>query len=209
MALEKQKTEVRPALKAMEMNMEQQFDVEELRAGEHGSGPTNIRDVGGSEMDLKKFGGLLGIMAGASLPDDAEGAVRPDILDVVKNAVAGKRYAGKKAGTLESTNAAQLLEDSAKYGGNLGYFNDHGLVQRFKKDGWTSEQIAEGYRGIYDSPNTVVIPSVLGKNPVAQEALWNPVGSHDRSWYMPILPYKRGFQTVTMYDPKTSKQNMR
>ncbi|WP_144277303.1 hypothetical protein [Mailhella massiliensis] len=97
------------------------------------------------------------------------------------------------------------MEDSAKYGGNLGYFNDHGLVQRFKKDGWTSEQIAEGYRGIYDSPNTVVIPNVLGKNPVAQEALWNPVGSHDRSWYMPILPYKRGFQTVTMYDPKTSK----
>ncbi len=47
-------------------------------------------------MDLKKFGGLLGIMAGASLPDDAEGAVRPDILDVVKNAVAGKRYAGKR-----------------------------------------------------------------------------------------------------------------
>ena len=25
----------------------------------------------------------------------------------------------------------------------------------------------------------------------------------------PMLPYKKGFQTVTVYDPKTSKQNMR
>ena len=26
---------------------------------------------------------------------------------------------------------------------------------------------------------------------------------------MPMLPYNKGFQTVTVYDPKTSKQNMR
>lgn len=155
--------------------------------------------------DMKALGGLLGLIAASSPPDDAEGAVRPDILDVVKKAIAGRKYGGSKAGTLESPNAANALKNSAEYGGNYGYFNNHGLIQRFQKDDWTPEQIAEGYREIYDSPDTVLIPNVLGKNPVAKEALWNPAGKQDRSWYMPILPYKKGFQTVTVYDPKTSK----
>ncbi len=71
-------------------------------------------------MDGKKLGGLLGLAAGAAMPEEAEGAVRPDILDVVKKAIAGRKYGGSKAGTLDSANAATALENSAKYGGNYG-----------------------------------------------------------------------------------------
>ncbi|HJD97252.1 hypothetical protein [Mailhella massiliensis] len=48
-------------------------------------------------MNIKTLGGLLGLMA-ASTPDEAEGAVRPDILDIVKKAIAGRKYGGSKAG---------------------------------------------------------------------------------------------------------------
>lgn len=53
-------------------------------------------------MDLKKFGGLLGIMAGASLPDDAEGA--PAIKGFAEMYDRAVREGSKKmmyAGTLE------------------------------------------------------------------------------------------------------------
>ena len=160
-------------------------------------------------MDTRALGGLLGLLAGAAVTEEAEGAVRPDILDVVKKAVAGKKYSGVVSGTLESGSASKSFENSVRYAGSTGYFNNHGLVQRAEKDNWTPEQIAEGFRAIFDSPETVVVPNVLGKSPVAKEALWNPHGEGGRSWYMPILPYKKGFQTVTLYDPKTLKvENM-
>lgn len=73
--------------------------------------------------------------AGVSLPEEAEGAVRPDIPGVVKKAIAGQKYGGSKAGTRDSANAATALEHSAEYGGNYGYFNNHGVIRRFQKDG--------------------------------------------------------------------------
>jgi hypothetical protein len=51
----------------------------------------------------------------------------------------------------------------------------------------------------------VVVPNVLGVNPSAKEALWNPNGNDSRSWYMPIAPYKKGFKGVTLYDPEASQ----
>ena len=131
-------------------------------------------------LDLTKArGGLLPLFAagGAAAvlnPEEAEAAVRPDIGNIIQRAIAGEKFTGGFAGTLESPVAAAALKDSTKYKGNTGYFTEHGLTQRNMKDGWTYEQIAEGYRGIYDSPDTVVIPNVLGVNPTAKEALWNP-----------------------------------
>ena len=147
----------------------------------------------------------LGAGASAFLPDEAEGAVRSDIKQVVSNAITGKSYKGQAAGTLESPVAQQALGDSFKYKGSSGYFTTHGLTWRHENDHWTPEQIAEGYKGIYNSPDTVVIPNVLGRDPSAQEALWNPNGLNGHSWYMPIVPYKKGFKGVTLYDPETSR----
>jgi len=156
---------------------------------------------------LKRAAQAAGLSAGATAlsPQEAEGAVRPDIQKVVSNAIAGKSYKGQVAGTLESSAAQQALGDSSKYKGGSGYFTEHGLSWRHEKDQWTPDQIAEGYKGIYDSLDTVVIPNVLGRNPSAQEALWNPNGVDGRSWYMPIVPHKKGFKGVTLYDPETSR----
>lgn len=156
-------------------------------------------------VDGKKLGGLLGLMAGwsALAPDDAEAAIRPDIEDIIAKAIGKQKWAGRFAGTLESPTAKAALKESAKYKGDTGYFTNHGLTWRNKHDGWTSDHIAEGYRGIYNSPDTVVIPNVLGVNPSAKEALWNPHGGE--SWYMPIVPYKKGFKSITLYNPEASK----
>ena len=40
-------------------------------------------------------------------------------------------------------------------------------------------------------------------NPSAEEALWNPGGGE--SWYMPIVPCKKGFKSVTLYNPEACK----
>ena len=156
---------------------------------------------------LKRAALAAGLGAGATalLPEEAEGAVRPDIVGVVSNAIKEKNYKGQVAGTLESPLSQQALANSSKYKGNTGYFTEHGLTWRHESDGWTPEQIAEGYKGIYDSPDTVVIPNVLGQNHTAQEALWNPNGPGNHSWYMPIVPHKKGFKGVTIYDPETSR----
>ncbi|WP_458399335.1 ADP-ribosyltransferase-containing protein [Mailhella sp.] len=146
-------------------------------------------------------GGLLAL-TGA---EEAEAAVRPDIEDVIGKAIDGQAWAGRKAGSLESSVAKDALDGSAKYNGGDGYFTEHGLTWRNESNGWTPAQIAEGYRGIYDSPDTVVVPNVLGVNPSAKEALWNPNGKDSRSWYMPIAPYKKGFKGVTLYDPEASQ----
>jgi hypothetical protein len=137
--------------------------------------------------------------------EEAEAAVRPDIEDVIGKAIDGQAWAGRKAGSLESSVAKDALDGSAKYNGGDGYFTEHGLTWRNEANGWTPAQIAEGYRGIYDSPDTVVVPNVLGVNPSAKEALWNPNGKDSRSWYMPIAPYKKGFKGVTLYDPEASQ----
>jgi hypothetical protein len=146
-------------------------------------------------------GGLLALMGAEA----AEAAVRPDIEDVIGKAIDGQAWAGRKAGSLESSVAKDALDGSAKYNGGDGYFTEHGLTWRNEANGWTPAQIAEGYRGIYDSPDTVVVPNVLGVNPSAKEALWNPNGKDSRSWYMPIAPYKKGFKGVTLYDPEASQ----
>jgi hypothetical protein len=146
-------------------------------------------------------GGLLALMGA----EEAEAAVRPDIEDVIGKAIDGQAWAGRKAGSLESSVAKDALDGSAKYNGGDGYFTEHGLTWRNEANGWTPAQIAEGYRGIYDSPDTVVVPNVLGVNPSAKEALWNPNGNDSRSWYMPIAPYKKGFKGVTLYDPEASQ----
>ena len=156
---------------------------------------------------VKRAALAAGLGAGATTltPEEAEGAVRPDIVGVISNAINGKNYAGKIAGTLESSLSQQELSNSAKYKGSKGYFTEHGLTWRHESDGWTPEQIAEGYKGIYDSPDTVIIPNILGQKHTAQEALWNPNGPGNHSWYMPIVPYKKGFKGVTLYDPETSR----
>lgn len=146
-------------------------------------------------------GGLLALMGA----EEAEAAVRPDIEDVIGKAIDGQAWAGRKAGSLESSVAKDALDGSAKYNGGDGYFTEHGLTWRNEANGWTPAQIAEGYHGIYDSPDTVVVPNVLGVNPSAKEALWNPNGKDSRSWYMPIAPYKKGFKGVTLYDPEASQ----
>ena len=84
-------------------------------------------------MDTRALGGLLGLLAGAAVTEEAEGAVRPDILDVVKKAVAGKKYSGVVSGTLESGSASKSLENSVRYAGSTGYFNNHGLVREQRK----------------------------------------------------------------------------
>ena len=158
----------------------------------------------------------LGTGASALFPEEAEGAVRSDIFDVVKKSIERVKalpekkenfpsYAGKSMGTLEGKNAVTSLQNSTKYNGNRGYATEHGLTWRHEQDNWTTEQIADAYKGIYDSPDTVVIPNVLGRNPTAKEALWNPNGINGHSWYMPIVPYKKGFKGVTLYDPETSR----
>lgn len=148
----------------------------------------------------------LGLMGGAALvPEEAEGAVRPDILDVVKNALKGERYGRLPAGTLESPAAkATLLSDNGKYRKNEGHFTQHGLISRAEKDGWSADEIAEAYRAIFDSPDTVVIPNVLGINPQAREALWKGL-ENGKSLYMPIVPQGKGFKSVTIYDPDAAK----
>jgi len=168
----------------------------------------NLGNFGFFDADTLKRAALaagLGAGATALLPEEAEGAVRPDIVGVVSNAIKEKNYKGQVAGTLESPLSQQALANSSKYKGNTGYFTEHGLTWRHESDGWTPEQIAEGYKGIYDSPDTVVIPNVLGQNHTAQEALWNPNGPGNHSWYMPIVPHKKGFKGVTIYDPETSR----
>ena len=168
----------------------------------------NFGNFGFFDADTLKRAALaagLGAGATALLPEEAEGAVRPDIVGVVSNAIKEKNYKGQVAGTLESPLSQQALANSSKYKGNTGYFTEHGLTWRHESDGWTPEQIAEGYKGIYDSPDTVVIPNVLGQNHTAQEALWNPNGPGNHSWYMPIVPHKKGFKGVTIYDPETSR----
>ena len=141
--------------------------------------------------------------AAALSPEDAEAAIRPDIEDIITKAIEGQKWAGRSAGNLESPTAKAALEESTKYKGDAGYFTEHGLKWRNEHDGWTPEQIAEGYREIYNSSDTVVIPNVLGVNPSAKEALWNPHGGE--SWYMPIVPYKKGFKSITLYNPEASK----
>lgn len=148
----------------------------------------------------------LGLAGGAALlPEEAEGAVRPDILDVVKKALGGQMYAGKLAGTLESPAAKEaLLSGNGKYRKNEGYFTQHGLISRAEKDGWDADEIAEAYKAIFDSPDTVVIPNVLGINSQAREALWKTL-ENGKSLYMPIVPQAKGFKGVTVYDPDAAK----
>ena len=148
----------------------------------------------------------LGLAGGAAmLPEEAEGAVRPDIVDVVKNALKGKKYTGVPAGTLESPAAKKtLLSGSGKYRKNEGYFTQHGLTSRAEKDGWDADKIAEAYKAIFDSPDTVVIPNVLGINSQAREALWKTL-ENGKSLYMPIVPQAKGFKGITVYDPDADK----
>ncbi|WP_273524137.1 hypothetical protein [Mailhella massiliensis] len=165
MALEKQKTEVRPALKAMEMNMEQQFDVEELRAGGHGSGPTNIRDVGGSEMDLKKFGGLLGIMAGASLPDDAEGA--PAIKGFAEMYDRAVRAGSKKmmyAGTLEPEVFERAARREPAITRNVVKVGTHGGQARMATGEMEPLEVGRHIENLLNSGETRVLPNFPGRN---------------------------------------------
>lgn len=153
--------------------------------------------------------GLLPLVGGGAValamsPDEAEAAVRPDILDVIKKAVGGSSFRGAFTGTLESKQAREALERSPKYRGSKGFTTDHSLTNRYRKDGWTEEQIAAMYHNLYDLPDTVVIPNVLGYDPAAQEALWNPLYG-GKSVYMPIVPKKKkGFTEITIYDPDAS-----
>ena len=148
-------------------------------------------------------GGAAGSFWGGA--DEAEAKVRDDILKVVQASLGGRHYAGQTAGTLESQSALDaLLSGNGKYRTGEGYFTEHGLIGRKEKDQWTAEQIADGYLGIYNSPNTVVIPNVMGVSPNAQEALWIPK-EKGRSFYMPIVPFKKGFKGVTLYDPQAAE----
>ncbi|HIU18276.1 MAG TPA: hypothetical protein IAB01_07490 [Candidatus Avidesulfovibrio excrementigallinarum] len=155
-------------------------------------------------MNMQAFGGLLGLLAGAAAAKEAEGAVRPDIVEVIRKALKQESLTDVEAGSLESTKAVRALLDSPEYHSNEGYFTLHGLTRRKEQDNWTEERIADAYKGIYDSPDTLLIPNVLGKNAAAKVALWNPSGLGKRSWYGPVMPHKNGFKVITVFNPKTS-----
>jgi hypothetical protein len=165
------------------------------------------------------YKGLLPVIGGGAIslamsPDEAEAAIRPDVLNLVNSALSGGNFRGVPAGVLESPFARKALEESSKYGGSKGFFTNHALKWRATPDPndpqkvlWSPEKIADGHAVLYNSNDTVVIPNVLGRDPVASEALWARTGDGG-SFYMPIVPSKgkkKGFTEITIYDPEAAK----
>ena len=116
-------------------------------------------------MDVKKLGGLLGILAGASLPEEAEGA--PAVKGFAEMYDRAVRAGSKKmmyAGTLEPEVFENAVRRDASLRNNKVFVGPHGGEARMATNEMEPLEVGRHIENLLNSGETRVLPNFPGRN---------------------------------------------
>ena len=116
-------------------------------------------------MDVKKLGGLLGILAGVSLPEEAEGA--PAVKGFAEMYDRAVRAGSKKmmyAGTLEPEVFENAVRRDASLRNNKVFVGPHGGEARMATNEMEPLEVGRHIENMLNSGETRVLPNFPGRN---------------------------------------------